>query len=119
MLVGRNSTPTAKRSEAASNRVLFALVLPVVYQEVRRLTLAARLAPGCRGVSCCGIPLRRPHRGDRFRFESTTQPARQDVIGAGARGNRRDQMYEFCAMHAAGRLARFLRSLGPQADLLR
>ncbi|WP_371737157.1 hypothetical protein [Bradyrhizobium sediminis] len=37
--------------------------LPFVYQEVRRLTLAAHVALGCRGVSCCGFPLRRSHQG--------------------------------------------------------
>jgi D-alanine-D-alanine ligase len=40
----------AKYSEGASNHVLPAPALPFVYQEVRRLTLAAHLALGCRGV---------------------------------------------------------------------
>jgi D-alanine-D-alanine ligase len=41
----------AKYSPGASKHVLPAQVLPFVYQEVRRLTLAAHNALGCRGVS--------------------------------------------------------------------
>lgn len=41
----------AKYSKGGSNHVLPAPILPVVYQEVRRLTLAAHHALGCRGVS--------------------------------------------------------------------
>jgi D-alanine-D-alanine ligase len=41
----------AKYSKGGSNHVLPAPILPVVYQEVRRLTLAAHRALGCRGVS--------------------------------------------------------------------
>jgi D-alanine-D-alanine ligase len=41
----------AKYSPGASKHILPALVLPFVYQEVRRLTLAAHKALGCRGVS--------------------------------------------------------------------
>ncbi|MBN9600343.1 MAG: D-alanine--D-alanine ligase [Afipia sp.] len=41
----------AKYSKGASKHVLPAPILPFVYQEVRRLTLAAHLALGCRGVS--------------------------------------------------------------------
>ena len=55
----------AKYSQGGSKRALPAPALPFVYQEVRRLTLAAHVALGCRGVSCCGFPLRRPHRGNR------------------------------------------------------
>src|SRR4051794_5745528 len=63
----------ANPSRPASNRALSPPILPFVYQEVRRLTLAARVAPGCRGVSCCGFPLRRPHRGDpHLLFEVNT-----------------------------------------------
>src|SRR5436305_11866082 len=40
-------------SRPASNRAVVPPVLPFVYQEVRRLTRAARVAPGCVGVSCC------------------------------------------------------------------
>ena len=54
----------ANPSQPGSNHTLPLPILPFVYQEVRRLTLAARVALGCRGVSCCGFPLRRPHRGD-------------------------------------------------------
>ncbi|MDR3466332.1 MAG: D-alanine--D-alanine ligase [Xanthobacteraceae bacterium] len=41
----------AKYSPGASKHILPAPVLPIVYQEVRRLTLAAHDALGCRGVS--------------------------------------------------------------------
>lgn len=41
----------AKYSPGASKHILPAPVLPIVYQEVRRLTLAAHVALGCRGVS--------------------------------------------------------------------
>jgi D-alanine-D-alanine ligase len=41
----------AKYSPGASKHVLPAPLLPFVYQEVRRLTLAAHRALGCRGVS--------------------------------------------------------------------
>ncbi len=41
----------AKYSPGASKHILPAPVLPFVYQEVRRLTLAAHRALGCRGVS--------------------------------------------------------------------
>jgi D-alanine-D-alanine ligase len=47
----------ANYSEGGSNYVLPHPDLPFVYQEVRRLTLAAHVALGCRGVSCCGFPL--------------------------------------------------------------
>lgn len=41
----------AKYSAGASNHILPAQILDFVYQEVRRLTLAAHVALGCRGVS--------------------------------------------------------------------
>lgn len=41
----------AKYSKGASKHVLPAPILPFVYQEVRRLALAAHVALGCRGVS--------------------------------------------------------------------
>jgi D-alanine-D-alanine ligase len=41
----------AKYSPGASKHILPAPVLPIVYQEARRLTLAAHRALGCRGVS--------------------------------------------------------------------
>lgn len=41
----------AKYSKGASKHVLPAPILPFVYQEVRRLTLAAHVSLGCRGVS--------------------------------------------------------------------
>jgi D-alanine-D-alanine ligase len=41
----------AKYSPGASKHILPAPLLPFVYQEVRRLTLAAHTALGCRGVS--------------------------------------------------------------------
>lgn len=41
----------AKYSKGGSKHVLPAPILPFVYQEVRRLTLAAHVALGCRGVS--------------------------------------------------------------------
>src|SRR5690606_38997800 len=41
----------AKYSPGASKHILPAPVLPFVYQEARRLTLAAHRALGCRGVS--------------------------------------------------------------------
>jgi D-alanine-D-alanine ligase len=50
------------------------LNLPFVYQEVRRLTLAAHVALGCRGVSWCGFPLRRPHRGQKDLFQTEVKP---------------------------------------------
>jgi len=42
---------TAKYSKGGSKHIVPAPVLPFVYQEVRRLTLAAHRALGCRGVS--------------------------------------------------------------------
>ena len=68
----------ANTSQGGSNRALPAPILPFVYQEVRRLTLAAHVALGCRGVSCCGFPLRRPHRGNRASFSGGRHPARHD-----------------------------------------
>jgi D-alanine-D-alanine ligase len=50
-------------SEDGSKRIPPKPFLPFVYQEVRRLTLAAHVALGCRGVSCCGFPLRRRIEG--------------------------------------------------------
>lgn len=41
----------AKYSAGGSKHILPAPILPFVYQEVRRLTLAAHVALGCRGVS--------------------------------------------------------------------
>ena len=41
----------AKYAPGGSNHLLPAPILPIVYQEVRRLTLAAHHALGCRGVS--------------------------------------------------------------------
>jgi D-alanine-D-alanine ligase len=41
----------AKYSKGASKHILPAPILPFVYQEVRRLTLAAHMALGCRGVT--------------------------------------------------------------------
>jgi D-alanine-D-alanine ligase len=41
----------AKYSEGGSKHIQPAPILPFVYQEVRRLTLAAHVALGCRGVS--------------------------------------------------------------------
>jgi D-alanine-D-alanine ligase len=41
----------AKYSKGGSNHILPAPILPIVYQEVRRLTQAAHVALGCRGVS--------------------------------------------------------------------
>jgi D-alanine-D-alanine ligase len=41
----------ANYSKGASNHTLPAPLLPFVYQEVRRSTLAAHVALGCRGVS--------------------------------------------------------------------
>src|SRR5882757_2447880 len=65
----------ANPSQPASNRALPLPILPFVYQEVRRLTLAARVALGCRGVSCCGFPLRRPHRGTLILLFEVNSPA--------------------------------------------
>jgi len=42
----------AKYSQGGSKHILPGPILPFVYQEVRRLTLAAHVALGCRGVSC-------------------------------------------------------------------
>ncbi|MEA2954123.1 MAG: D-alanine-D-alanine ligase, partial [Alphaproteobacteria bacterium] len=41
----------AKYAAGGSKHLLPAQLLPIVYQEVRRLTLAAHHALGCRGVS--------------------------------------------------------------------
>jgi D-alanine-D-alanine ligase len=41
----------AKYSQGGSKHIQPAPILPFVYQEVRRLTLAAHVALGCRGVS--------------------------------------------------------------------
>src|SRR3954470_12119301 len=69
----------ATPSRPASNRSLSGPILRFVYQEVRRLTLAAHVALGCRGVSWCGFPLRRPARGDLI---GSTPKAEQDVACA-------------------------------------
>jgi D-alanine-D-alanine ligase len=47
----------ANYSKGGTKHVQPAPDLPFVYQEVRRLTLAAHVALGCRGVSCRGFPL--------------------------------------------------------------
>lgn len=66
----------AKYSPGASKHILPAPVLPFVYQEVRRLTLAAHVALGCRGVSRADFRYddRIEGTGGLFCLEVNTQP---------------------------------------------
>jgi D-alanine-D-alanine ligase len=66
----------AKYSPGASKHILPASVLPFVYQEVRRLTLAAHVALGCRGVSRADFRYddRVEGTGGLFCLEVNTQP---------------------------------------------
>jgi D-alanine-D-alanine ligase len=65
-----------KYSAGASNRILPAPLLPFVYQEVRRSTLAAHVALGCRGVSRADFRFddRTLGRGDLIFLEVDIQP---------------------------------------------
>ena len=105
--------------KAHQNASLRAPDLHFVYQEVRRLTLAAHVALGCRGVSCCGFPLRRPHRGKGPLLLRPTQPGMTETssVPEPAKTFAGTTFDEARAMDGAGRLARSQRSLGPQADL--
>jgi len=74
------------------------------------------LALGCRGVSCCGFPLRPPHRGKWASFEagprSPERPGRHRIADAtGARSGCEPGIGWARAMDGEGRLARSLRSL--------
>ena len=66
----------AKYSPGASKHILPAPILPFVYQEVRRLTLAAHVALGCRGVSRADFRYddRIEGTGGLFCLEVNTQP---------------------------------------------
>ena len=64
----------AKYSPGASKHILPAPILPFVYQEVRRLTLAAHNALGCRGVSRADFRSTTASKG-WVRIEVGTQPA--------------------------------------------
>jgi D-alanine-D-alanine ligase len=65
-----------KSSSGASKHALSAPILPFVYQEVRRLTLAAHDALGCRGVSRADFrdDDRIEGTGGLIYFEVNTQP---------------------------------------------
>jgi D-alanine-D-alanine ligase len=66
----------AKYSAGASKHIQPAPILPFVYQEVRRLTLAAHVALGCRGVSRADFRFddRIEGTGGLFCLEVNTQP---------------------------------------------
>ncbi len=66
----------AKYAAGGSKHVLPAQILPIVYQEVRRLALSAHLALGCRGVSRADFRYddRVAGTGGLFCLEVNTQP---------------------------------------------
>ena len=66
----------AKYSKGGSKHIQPAPILPFVYQEVRRLTLAAHVALGCRGVSRADFRFddRIEGTGGLFCLEVNTQP---------------------------------------------
>ncbi len=76
----------AKYAPGGSNHLLPAPISPIVYQEVRRLSLAAHRALGCRGVSRADFRYDDTRRGDRGACLSRSQyAARHDRNVAGAR----------------------------------
>src|SRR5580692_10030613 len=64
----------AKYASGGSRHVLPAQILPNVYQEVRRLTLAAHSALGCRGVSRADFRYDDRGTGNLVCLEINTQP---------------------------------------------
>jgi len=64
----------AKYAAGGSRHVLPAQILPKVYQEVRRLTLAAHSALGCRGVSRADFRYDDRGTGNLVCLEVNTQP---------------------------------------------
>jgi D-alanine-D-alanine ligase len=64
----------AKYAAGGSKHLLPALILPNVYQEVRRLSLAAHSALGCRGVSRADFRYDDLGTGKLFCLEVNTQP---------------------------------------------
>ncbi len=64
----------AKYAAGGSKHLLPALILPNVYQEVRRLTLAAHNALGCRGVSRADFRYDDRGTGELVCLEVNTQP---------------------------------------------
>jgi D-alanine-D-alanine ligase len=64
----------AKYAAGGSRHVLPAQILPNVYQEVRRLTLAAHQALGCRGVSRADFRYDDRGTGELVCLEINTQP---------------------------------------------
>jgi len=64
----------AKYAAGGSRHLLPAPILPNVYQEVRRLTLAAHSALGCRGVSRADFRYDDRGTGKLFCLEINTQP---------------------------------------------
>jgi len=64
----------AKYASGGSRHVLPARILPNVYQEVRRLTLAAHSALGCRGVSRADFRYDDRGTGKLVCLEINTQP---------------------------------------------
>jgi D-alanine-D-alanine ligase len=64
----------AKYAAGGSKHVLPAQILPNVYQEVRRLTLAAHSALGCRGVSRADFRYDDRGAGELVCLEVNTQP---------------------------------------------
>jgi D-alanine-D-alanine ligase len=64
----------AKYAAGGSKHVLPAQILPNVYQEVRRLALAAHSALGCRGVSRADFRYDDRGTGELVCLEVNTQP---------------------------------------------
>ena len=64
----------AKYAAGGSKHVLPAQILPNVYQEVRRLALAAHSALGCRGVSRADFRYDDQGTGELVCLEINTQP---------------------------------------------
>ena len=79
----------AKYAPGGSTHLLPAPILPIVYQEVRRLTLAAHRALGCRGVSRADFRWDDTAEGTRgARLSRSQHAARHDrnLAGAGTGG---------------------------------
>ena len=68
----------AKYAPGGSEHLLPAPVAPEVYEECRRLSLAAHRALGCRGITPRRLPLRRYARGTTASLPGGQHPARHD-----------------------------------------
>ena len=98
----------AKYAPGGSKHLLPAPLPPDVYEEVRRLSLAAHRALGCRGVTRADFRYddsARRHQGPRL--PGGQHPARHDrnVAGARARRPRRHRLRRAGALDDRGRLA--------------